>query len=144
MIAKKELQIPAAYSGQPVIILPGGAQDVESPIREKGAGMQRNDGNGIFIVFGILALLVLIGIYLSSRNQPLGNYTEARVAANSLYLREGPGTQFEATYLLPLDWPVTLLGETSQGSDGEAWVRIRLNTNQGAKEGWVAKKYLKQ
>src|SRR5262245_45702924 len=34
--------------------------------------------------------------------------TQAKVAADRLYLREGPGIQYVATYLLPENWKVSL------------------------------------
>jgi uncharacterized protein YgiM (DUF1202 family) len=80
---------------------------------------------------------------VAEKQQP-GSATPARVAATTLYLREGPGTQYAATYLLPRNWLVSVLGESRTGDDGEVWVKIRLDTLQGAKEGWVNRKYIRQ
>ena len=68
----------------------------------------------------------------------------ARVTASTLYLREGPGPQYQATYLLPRNWQVSILGESQTDSDGEVWVKVRLETRQGLQTGWVNRKYLAQ
>ena len=66
----------------------------------------------------------------------------ARVAASRLYLREGPGANYVAIYLLPYNWPLSILGESQVGNDGEVWIKVRLETEQGPQEGWVNRKYV--
>jgi hypothetical protein len=68
--------------------------------------------------------------------------TQARVAADSLYLREGPGTEYVATYLLPENWDVSLVGDYQTGNDGELWARILVKTDEGLQEGWVSRRFL--
>lgn len=68
--------------------------------------------------------------------------TQARVAADSLYLREGPGTEYVATYLLPENWDVSLVGDYQTGNDGEVWARILVETDEGLQEGWVSRRFL--
>jgi hypothetical protein len=74
--------------------------------------------------------------------QPAG-IIPARVTASTLYLREGPGPQYQATYLLPRNWRVSMLEESLTDS-GEVWVKVRLETRQGLQTGWVNRKYLAQ
>lgn len=71
-----------------------------------------------------------------------GASTLVRVAASRLYLREGPGANYDPTYLLPYDWPLSILGESQVGNDGEVWIKVRLQTEQGPQEGWVNRKYV--
>lgn len=68
--------------------------------------------------------------------------TQARVAVDSLYLREGPGVGYVATYLLPEDWWVSLLGDYQTDNNGETWARVLVETAQGPQEGWVSRRYL--
>ncbi len=68
--------------------------------------------------------------------------THARVAVDSLYMREGPGMEHTAIYLLPEDWRVSLLGDCHTDNYGEVWARILVETEQGTQEGWVSRKYL--
>jgi hypothetical protein len=68
--------------------------------------------------------------------------TQARVAADRLYLREGPGMEFVATYLLPENWGVSVIGEYQTDNTGEVWARVLVLTNQGPQEGWVSRRYL--
>jgi len=68
--------------------------------------------------------------------------TQARVAADSLYLREGPGMEYVATYLLPENWGVSVIGDYQTDNSGDVWVRILVLTDQGPKEGWVSRRFL--
>jgi hypothetical protein len=74
------------------------------------------------------------------RNSPV--ITRARVAADSLYLREGPGTVYMATYLLPENWGVSVIGDCQMDDYGEAWARVLVQTDDGPQEGWVSRRYL--
>jgi hypothetical protein len=65
-----------------------------------------------------------------------------RVGVPTLFLRDGPGTQFEPRYLLPLNWEVSKLNEEHRNPNGEHWVRVSVKTKDGEKEGWVDQKYL--
>jgi len=68
--------------------------------------------------------------------------TQARVAADRLYLREGPGMEFVATYLLPDNWGVSLVGDYQTDNSGEVWARVLVQTDEGLKEGWVSRRFL--
>jgi uncharacterized protein YgiM (DUF1202 family) len=68
--------------------------------------------------------------------------TRATVASDSLYLREGPGTSYRATYLLPQYWNVSLLGDYQANDRGEIWVRVLVDTLEGQQEGWVSRRHL--
>jgi len=68
--------------------------------------------------------------------------TTARVAVDSLYLREGPGMEYVATYLLPENWEVLLVGDNQTDNDGEVWSRVLVETDQGQQEGWVNRQFL--
>ena len=67
----------------------------------------------------------------------------ARVAADSLYLREGPGIEYVPTYLLPENWGVSLIGDYQPDCHGEVWARVLVETVEGAQEGWVSRKFLR-
>lgn len=69
--------------------------------------------------------------------------SRARVAADRLYLREGPGTEFVASYILFENWGVSLMGEYRPDERGEVWARILVETGQGPQEGWVSRKFLR-
>ena len=68
--------------------------------------------------------------------------TQVRVAANRLYLREGPGMEFVATYLLPENWGVSLVGDYQTDNRGEVWARVLVQTDEGLQEGWVSRRFL--
>jgi len=69
--------------------------------------------------------------------------TRARVTADRLYLREGPGTEYVPTYLLPENWDVSLTGEYQPDRHGDVWARVLVETSEGAQEGWVSRKFLR-
>jgi hypothetical protein len=68
--------------------------------------------------------------------------THARVAADKLYLREGPGMTYAATYLLPENWGVSLIGDYQTDDTGEVWARVLVQTDEGPQEGWVSRRYV--
>jgi len=68
--------------------------------------------------------------------------TQARVAADRLYLREGPGMEFVATYLLPENWGVSLVGDYQTDNRGEVWAKVLVQTDEGLQEGWVSRRFL--
>lgn len=67
----------------------------------------------------------------------------ARVAADSLYLRSGPGSWYRAIYALPRDWPVALLRQSHLNNNGEVWVEVMVETDQGIQKGWLSRQYLR-
>ena len=68
--------------------------------------------------------------------------TRAWVIADRLYLREGPGMEFVATYLLPENWGVSLVGDFHKDNSGEVWARVLVQTDEGLQEGWVSRRFL--
>ncbi len=66
----------------------------------------------------------------------------ARVLADRLNLREGPGTEYLATYLLHENWSVSLLDEYSVDERGEVWARVLVETEDGPQNGWVSRRFL--
>ena len=68
--------------------------------------------------------------------------TQARVAADRLYMREGPGMEYVATYLLPVNWGVSLIGDYETDNSGEVWAKVLVMTDQGPQEGWVSRRFL--
>jgi hypothetical protein len=67
---------------------------------------------------------------------------QARVAANSLYLREGPGMEYVATYILPENWGVSLIGDYLTDNSGEVWAKVSVETDEGLREGWVSRRFV--
>ncbi len=122
------------------------------PPEDNSGKSQRN--NDSFAVAVILTILIVGGVvfFLRERGVDLApvivrtmqneSAISARVATDILYLREGPGTEYVATYLLPYDWPLLILGEAQIDSDGEVWVKVRLETEQGTQQGWVNQRYI--
>jgi len=68
--------------------------------------------------------------------------TQARVAADKLYLREGPGMEYVATYLLPENWGVSVMGDYQMDNNGDVWAKVLVLTDQGPQEGWVSRRFL--
>ena len=64
------------------------------------------------------------------------------VTANEVRVRRGPGLEYDAIYLLPENWPVTVLNESNVDNDREMWVHVRFETGQGVKKGWLNRRYL--
>jgi hypothetical protein len=143
----KRFQNPAYVYGPMVYQFPPEPAQSEKPKRNEGLTLLVLLLVSILITGGVIIYLREKGVDLSPaiaglRAQPDDAVVLARVAAQTLYLREGPGTQYTATYLLPYDWPLTVLGESEIDSGGDIWVRVRLETNQGLQEGWVNQKYI--
>jgi uncharacterized protein YjbI with pentapeptide repeats len=78
----------------------------------------------------------------NENNLRFGNTIKARVATANLYLREGPGENYEATYLLPENWLISLLGDYRIDKKGEDWARVLVETDGGSQEGWVKRRFL--
>src|SRR5262245_31630695 len=69
--------------------------------------------------------------------------TRAKVAVYNLYLREGPGVEYAATYLLPKGWAVSYLGDSRPDNNGNIWVKVLVQTDQGPQNGWVNRNFLR-
>jgi hypothetical protein len=65
-----------------------------------------------------------------------------RVTADSLNLREQPGNDARASYILPRGTNVELLGESHQELDGNVWLKVRVETLEGTYVGWVRQQYI--
>lgn len=133
------------------------AREIDRYTLRPGSYQLSSESRNLMIFVLIIGLVVAAILYYvrggggwgltllpATEKRPSANITQAKVAASTLYLREGPGTQYEATYLLPQNWQVSILGESQVGNDGDAWVKVRLETPQGVQEGWVNRKYLAQ
>lgn len=83
---------------------------------------------------------ILWSVSEEQRKSPV--LSQARVAVDSLYLREGPGMAYVATYMLPKKWGVSLIGEYQADDYGEVWARVLVQTDQGLQEGWVSRRFL--
>jgi hypothetical protein len=152
----RHMSRPAYPNRPPVYQPPNAPQDYE--LEQTGKKRKSSDGNStmvsilLIILAAVAAILYLSrqagdpnpGVRSSTAAQQSSAIAPARVNASSLYLRAGPGTQYEATYLLPQNWQVSMIGEPQTAPDGEVWVRVRLDTQQGVQEGWVNRKYLTQ
>jgi hypothetical protein len=104
-------------------------------LREKGSGVgQLNPGRS----FG--EERIFNDANDDYRIPPVTSY--ARVAAGRLYMREGPGTMYAATYLLPKNWGISLIGDYRTDDYGEVWAKVLVRTDDGPQEGWVSRRYL--
>jgi hypothetical protein len=50
--------------------------------------------------------------------------------------------EFVATYLLPENWGVSLVGDFQTDNRGEVWARVLVQTDEGLQEGWVSRRFL--
>ncbi len=66
----------------------------------------------------------------------------AWIIADEVNLRKGPGPEYDSFYVLPENWPVAILNESDVNIDGEVWTHVRVETKQGAKKGWLNRRYL--
>jgi len=66
----------------------------------------------------------------------------SRVAVDSLNLRAHPGFQHKIISVLPGNWEVAILRQLHVTPNGEEWVEVLAETNQGWRKGWVIKRYL--
>jgi hypothetical protein len=66
----------------------------------------------------------------------------AQVLSDSLNLRSGPGSQFYVINVLPRFLTIGVLRQMHIGNDGEPWVEVIIDTDQGPQRGWVDRRYL--
>ncbi|MGH9834653.1 MAG: hypothetical protein ACREBD_00185 [Blastocatellia bacterium] len=66
----------------------------------------------------------------------------ARIATERLNLRAGPGVQYIVINILPRNWEVAVLRQLHITNDGEVWVEVMVETNQGWQRGWVSQRFL--
>lgn len=126
---------------------------------ERDYGESRGFGGGglAFIVILVLVVLYFSGYmpWFSSVPSsirpgeivaPIGaarpGGTIAYVTADNLNMRVAPGNYSQVTYILPQGTRVTLLGETYRELDGDMWVQVRIQTNEGLQVGWVNRRYI--
>jgi hypothetical protein len=110
-----------------------------------GGGIIYLKENGIDVRRLVLRRSTREGGFFRSSNEEQRNspvITQARVAADRLYLREGPGMGYIATYLLPENWGVSLIGDYQTDNNGELWARVLVQTDEGPQEGWVSRRFL--
>jgi hypothetical protein len=66
----------------------------------------------------------------------------SQVMANNLNMRASPGNSGQATYILPRGTRVEVFGESYREPDGDVWVQVRIETNEGPQVGWVNRRYI--
>jgi len=66
----------------------------------------------------------------------------SRVMAERLNLREGPGYERRVISVLPRDWEVAILRQSHITPNGDVWVEVMAQTDDGWREGWVMRQYL--
>jgi hypothetical protein len=64
------------------------------------------------------------------------------VIADNLNMRLRPNNYSEVSYILPRGTRVELLGVSHQETDGDLWVKVRVNTLDGLQDGWVSSQYI--
>lgn len=138
--------------------------DNDQPAHHDSAGHNRFRSNGSYALLAIVILFVLFfwadlgwmrgnldSLMRGSRNstaQPIEDsrirpITEIRqVTADRINMREQPGNDARVSWILPRGTKVALLGESRQGPDGDVWLRVRVETNEGTHAGWVSQRYI--
>src|SRR5262249_20360496 len=66
----------------------------------------------------------------------------SRVMAERLNLREGPGYGRRVIAVLPRDWEVAILRQSHITPNGDVWVEVMAQTDDGSREGWVMRQYI--
>jgi hypothetical protein len=162
----KRSQSPAYVYG-PLVYQFAPEREVEKEMNEKEKPKSNQGIN--FLILGLIVILVVGGVVLYLKENgidvkrlsfrpPFGEQQEAkpaieiqqqppviiqaRVAADRLYLREGPGMEYVATYLLPENWGVSLIGDYLTDNNGEVWARVSVETDEGLREGWVSRRFV--
>jgi hypothetical protein len=107
------------------------------PDNPRGEGMNKIVAT-LLVALAITALAIIALTIIRPAPPP----ETARVSVSTLVLREGPGLQFKPRYILPLNWGVSMLREEHKSPDGEWWVKVSVDTQEGPQEGWVSRKYL--
>ena len=69
----------------------------------------------------------------------LGN---SRVEAESLNLRDQPGLERRVIAVLPRHWEVAILRQSHVTPNGDVWVEVMAETDDGWRKGWVIWRYL--
>lgn len=64
------------------------------------------------------------------------------VNADNLNMRVSPGEYSRVFYILPRGTRVEYLGETYQEPDGDLWLQVRIQSNEGLQVGWVNRRYV--
>lgn len=71
-----------------------------------------------------------------------GGGNVAYVIADSLNMRVSPNQYSPASYILPRGTRVEYLGESYQEPDGDFWVKVQIQANEGVQIGWVSRRYI--
>ncbi len=123
---------------------------IEQLEAEPQAGYRREGGSGAFVFGLFLVLAVVAGIYwLKGDSNPNVNApskapaTEMRrVDVSELNMREMPNLSSPVKFILPQGTPVEVMNEAQQ-FDGDAWVKVRVQTREGLQDGWVNARYIR-
>lgn len=71
-----------------------------------------------------------------------GGGAVAYVIADKLNMRVSPNEFSQASYILPRGTRVEYLGESYQEPDGDFWVKVSIQANEGVQVGWVSRRYI--
>lgn len=71
-----------------------------------------------------------------------GGGNVAYVIADNLNMRVSPNQFSQASYILPRGTRVEYLGESYQEPDGDFWVKVQIQANEGVQIGWVSRRYI--
>jgi hypothetical protein len=111
---------------------------------------------GLVILVIVIVLILLFWVDLprlrSDHNTAITPAVENRVTrpntdtryvvADNLNMREEPINDARVNYVLPRGTRVTLLGDSYQAIDGGVWLKVSVETFEGARVGWVSQRYV--
>jgi hypothetical protein len=132
-------------------VMPIGSEEEETPpVRARRETGESNTA----LIFFLLILLLAAGIYIFWSRVPLPQIGPNTLAASSmsevryvnayrLNLREMPNEYSNVKFILPRGTPTELLNEAQQDLDGDVWVKVRVQTNEGPQDGWVNARHLR-
>jgi Bacterial SH3 domain len=131
--------------------------------RYRGNNSHRFNGSFALLAIGLLVILLFwVGMPRLSNNlntviipavrdsviRPIPDTVTRSITDNryvvsaSLNMREAPINDARVSYILPNGATVTLLGESHQGTDGDVWLKVSVETSEGRQVGWVRQRYL--
>lgn len=64
------------------------------------------------------------------------------VIVDQVYIHISPNESSRASYILPRGTRVEWIGESYRESNGVFWVKVQIQTGEGAQTGWVKRSYI--
>ncbi len=116
---------------------PGSEDDKGSATSKSPPGYNGYVVGPLIVIAVAAALLLRTSMIYKPPSPPV-----AKVGVLALYLRPEPGMQYQPHYLLPLNWDVSISRESHRSPDGDLWVKVKVETDQGPQEGWVCCRHL--